>query len=227
VTHTPPAQQKKGYWQRPNNYIRIATLIFVGLYTVFSYCLITITRSNNVAAQRAYVFLRDISIQRGNGSGFDVIPLWENTGNTQTKNMTGYLSRHFGPGDLQTDFTYIDIPSDRKSVPLLLGPKAVSTVTFDVIDKRCFAQFNSRDIFNKFYIWGWVRYNDIMTEQRYITRFCWDVSEIIFSQDGSTARFSHALCGEGNCTEEDENCDEPRSRITVTIPNITCKPSSQ
>jgi hypothetical protein len=43
MTNPEPGQQQKGYWRRPNNYIRILTLIFVAGYTgvqIWQTCLI-------------------------------------------------------------------------------------------------------------------------------------------------------------------------------------------
>ena len=71
--------------------------------------------------------------------------------------MQSYLSRYLSDVELPSGFTNGDIPG-AKSAPIVLGPKAVSTVNFSTIAKTCLDQFNRRDDVNKFYVWGWAEY---------------------------------------------------------------------
>jgi hypothetical protein len=220
--HTKPA---------PRHWLDVATFVFVvgaaiaagfaAWYTRHQWLTAADTENRQL---RAYVSLRDILIEKQNDSTFDIIPQWENTGETQTKNMSAYVNRSMAEGELSRGFTFVRIPGNR-TVPILLGPRTVATVSFTTLDKSCFTQFNARDILRKFYIWGWARYDDVMTTEPHITRFCWDMNQVVFSEDGRRARLSHGLCDEGNCTEQNPDCMEPKGQITVQFKDTICKPS--
>jgi hypothetical protein len=149
---------------------------------------------------RAYVFLRDIRLQKRNDDDFDVIPEWENSGATETIGMTAQLNRHLADRPLPEWFSYGDVTNDH--VPIVLGPHATSNITFTTISKICLSQLNRRDGVDKFYIWGWTKYRDTETRDEHTTRFCWDIDQATFSQGGNTVRLSHKLCARGNCVDD-------------------------
>jgi hypothetical protein len=170
---------------------------------------------------RAYVFLRDVRFAKRNDSNYDIIPEWENSGGSQTKDMTAHLSFYAAKEDLTEWFPYGDIKLNTTTAPILLGPKSISNNSFGSINKACLSQFNRRDEVTKFYVWGWAKYDDVLTTVHHITRFCWDVSDIVFAPDGQIARLSHQLCARGNCA--DDNCpNSPEESYKVFV--LPCKP---
>lgn len=166
------------------------------------------------------MFLKDIRLERIHGDVFEIIPEWENAGASETVDMRSYFNRYLSDGGLPHGFSYIDIPGDR-IVPLVLGPKSVSNTNFSELSESCLAQFNRRDDVNSFNVWGWAAYTSIFRDAQYFTRFCWDVRQVIFSDDRKSARLSHRLCGEGNCADRD--CKPPPVGQTVTIKFAICK----
>jgi transposase-like protein len=75
-------------------------------------------------------------------------------------------------------------------------------------------------------IFGRARYNDVFTDEtqlsdkKHVYNFCWDVHQIVFSDDGKSARFSYSLCDEGNCT--DNECKFPPYGHAV-LPIFQCQ----
>lgn len=172
---------------------------------------------------RAYVFLKDIRLDYLENGFFDVIPEWENSGASQTVSMKARLNFYFSQGEIPDGFNFGDL-SQANAVPIVLGPKAVTSVTFAPLEKNCLSQFNRRDGISKFYIWGWAKYRDTLTKDEHTTRFCWDIHKAIFSEDKKTVRLAHSLCPSGNCSEND--CNVPKPAI-YQLPIFSCKPESQ
>jgi len=169
---------------------------------------------------RAYVSLRDVRFEKRNDDTYDIIPQWENSGVSETVGMTAYLSRLEVDADLPKGFSNGDMPGLATS-PMVLSPKAVASVTFSTISKTCLSQFNRRDGLKHFYVWGWASYRDTQTTDQHVTRFCWDIDQVIFGQDGQVTRVSHNLCQEGNCAEND--CVKPTEKLAIAVPVNECK----
>ena len=213
-------EKKRKHW------LEYAIFVFVVATTIATLGAAYYTRQQWLTAidseqrqTRAYVFLKDIKLERRNDGAFDIIPEFENTGNSETVNMRSHMSRHLSDVPLPNDFNFGDIPV-ASEVPIILGPRTISNIAFDAINKSCLDQFNRRDEVSKFYIWGRVNYNDTLTEESHITRFCWDVNQVIFSADGTSARISHVLCESGNCADHD--CPTPEKQI-VQLRQAPCK----
>ncbi len=169
---------------------------------------------------RAYVFLRDIRLERADEANWDLIPEWENTENSETVHMRSHINGAMSDIPLPDEFSFADI-SGRPDVPVLLDPRSVSNITFYQIATDCLTQFNRRDDVAKYYLWGWARYNDTLTDQPHQTRFCWDINRFVFSADDRSARISYSLCNTGNCADGD--CPAPEKQ-TIEIRQFTCKP---
>jgi hypothetical protein len=78
---------------------------------------------------RAYVFLRDVRLQKRNDDSYDVIPEWENSGATETVGMTAHLNRLLSETPLLEWFSDGDV-GNYDTVPIILGPKSTSTISF-------------------------------------------------------------------------------------------------
>jgi hypothetical protein len=210
----------KEYWKKPANKVAFFTLLAVLAYTGISLMLLYVGRDTEIGQTRAYVSLRDIRFERRNDDGFDIVPQWENTGSSETIGILAYISRYLSDTELPQGFTNGDFPGSTP-VPITLGPKAISNVTYSSIAKTCLSQFNRRDDLRKFYIWGWAKYGDTLTSDQHVTRFCWDIDQVVFSPDGEVGRISHNLCSEGNCTEKD--CIAPTEKLAIAVRQNTCK----
>lgn len=202
-----------------------ATLICTGVAAYYTWQQWLTADDSERRQTRAYVFMRDIKLEKRNDDTYDIIPAWENTGNSQTINMIAYLNHLMFPAQpIPNTFMYADIKFD-KNVPITLGPKAISNISFSKIRGSCANMFNNRDGIDNFFIWGYAEYNDVLTLDRHITRFCYIVDQIVFSDDRKSARLSYGLCREGNCS--DKECPTPQKQIyTVKIP-ASCEKDQQ
>lgn len=214
------AETIKEYWKKPGNKVAVFTLLAVLTYTGITLKLLEVQRDTENRQIRAYVSLRDIKFEKRNDDTFDIVPEWENTGNSETIGMQAYLSRYLSDVEMPAGFTNGDLPGTAP-VPITLGPKAVSVVNFNSIAKSCISQFNKRDGLSKFYIWGWARYGDTLTDEPHVTRFCWDIDRLALSPEGQITRVSHNLCNEGNCTEKD--CVAPTEKLSIAIRESPCR----
>lgn len=88
------AAPKKGYWRKPNNWIRIITMALVAAYTGIQLWQTILLRRNNVATLQAFVYAGPT----GGIAAFDAadnktkivgmpVPIF-NSGNTATKNLS-------------------------------------------------------------------------------------------------------------------------------------------
>jgi hypothetical protein len=214
---------KSKYWSRWTDdpamiLASAAALIVLVFYTCYTRQLVLDGRTTTQKQMRAYVFLHDIRLEKRNDDSFDIIPEWENTGVSETRNMRAHNSRYMSDIELPNGFSFGDMPAFE--VPIILGPKSTSNITFETISRTCLAQFNRRDAIGKFYMWGWAKYGDTLTDDQHTTRFCWDIDQVVFSADGNSARLSHGLCGEGNCSDKD--CPLPE-KLAYQIRNFECK----
>jgi hypothetical protein len=90
VAETEPKPRKKRWHEKPNNWIRLVTLLFVGGYTVLTYCSLQTSRESFTAVQRAFVGISEVKVERAKVFGFDgwlITPVIKNSGNTQTKGL--------------------------------------------------------------------------------------------------------------------------------------------
>jgi hypothetical protein len=187
--HNPTTpDNSEGAKREPKHWLEYAIFFFVIATAVATGFAAWYTRQQWLTAvdteqrqTRAYVALQDIRLERLDGATFEVIPEWENTGNSQTVHMESHLNRFMSDAAVPGDFAFADLPAT--SVPILLSPKSTSTVTFDKIPASCLTQFNRRDEFTTFYIWGWAKYNDTLSSSPHITRFCWDANQVVFSTE--------------------------------------------
>lgn len=218
-----PNQRKHDSFDWVTLVVGIITLIAVGIYTVVQICQTILIRENNEALQRAYVFLKDVRLERKNDDVFDIVPEWENTGNSETVNMTAHINRLMNITPLPEGFNFGDIGTGTE-VPIVLGPKTESGISFTAIRRSCLEKFNHRDGVSNFYVWGWAQYWDVFRRPTpHRTRFCWDINDIVFGEGNNVRRISYGLCKQGNCAEND--CPQP-GPMMIQVPEVQCDPPS-
>jgi Flp pilus assembly protein TadG len=138
-----------------------------------------INQQGLVAANRAYVMFRGLNLagavagDNPTASKFRINPVWENIGNTPTKDMTLYTNPA-KPVSIILDMTMPKTPdiSQGMLAPHTNGMGGSSYVTGQDL-------LNIRDGKLRLYIWGWTRYHDVFpgTPERQ-TRFCLIVNSV-------------------------------------------------
>jgi hypothetical protein len=155
--HNTVGSRKHDAFEKVTLTVGIVTLVAVLMYTAVQVCQTILIRENNEATQRAFVFLKDVRLEQRNDTTFDIVPEWTNTGNSETIDMTAHLNRAINNGPLPDGFNFGDLDPGRE-VPVVLGPKIISSITFDTIARSCLERFKRREGVTSFYLWGWAQY---------------------------------------------------------------------
>ncbi|HWA91366.1 MAG TPA: hypothetical protein VG889_15125 [Rhizomicrobium sp.] len=125
-------------------------------------------------------------------------PVWQNSGETQTKNMTTHVEHEFRDSPLPENFLFRD--STAAFAKMLIGPKSSAnggvTRVFTIQE---LTQIQNGERF--LYLWGWVRYNDVFPGTReHITRYCVQVL-VIGDPKRSDCVFWFPFPNIGNCSD--------------------------
>jgi len=178
-----------------------------------------IARDTLLSNQRAYVFINNIDMVYGDDAAtkfWQVIPRWENAGNTATYQMSSRINYYSLPTDLPTGFSRCDF--DAQETRFVLSSKEKSNVSFMRIDPTTLQNFKiAGSAVRHMKFWGWTKYQDTVAYQDHITRFCWNIESIGGnpSDPNANLRMTHSLCKEGNCT--DKEC-EAEDAANYSIP---------
>jgi hypothetical protein len=143
---------------------------------------------------------------------WSIIPVWENGGNTTTREMESYINfAGIAAGELPAFFSRCDFQTDVANPNIVLGPKQASNVSFMERSSEIFRRFQQRDV-KKLYFWGYAKYRDQFSEDQHITRFCFDVQRIVGKPDdgNSGLKILYALCPTGNCTDEQCHAEDQK-----------------
>jgi hypothetical protein len=227
--HERQRKSEKREAQRDRNETRLAYWTrIVGIFTfglsvigVGTVCILWKTDQTARDINRAFVFLRDISlgaIAEDGETRWLTVPIWENGGNTPTRDMKSKISVLVAPIKFPDGISRCDFNARAAPVPIVLGPKATSKVRFFEMPSKMISQFQDTKGIKTFYVWGWATYRDVFSDSERITRFCLDVSHVIGNpNDASTdIRLSYGLCSEGNCT--DDECKKEDERLSRLLP---------
>ncbi len=140
-----------------------------------------IARDALVVGNGAFVFVPDIrwnwhtepSDLEGDIAFYTFRPIWQNSGNTQTKNMVTMIAAEFRTSALPLDFDFTAAPNI--TPPALIGPR--SSIVGG--SEHPFSVANMEDIAAGrmfLYLWGWAKYQDIFPNTpAHITRYCCQV----------------------------------------------------
>jgi hypothetical protein len=105
---------------------------------------------------------------------YSIIPIWENSGNTPTRDMTIYVNSYFEPTPMPPDFRFPPFIGSKK-IPIFAGPKATFGGSFIGKTGDELAEVKAGTKF--FYMWGEARYRDIFVDTpEHITRFAYQVT---------------------------------------------------
>jgi hypothetical protein len=171
-----------------------------------------LTREALIADKRAFVFATGIyGFWEPSPTGqynWRFRPLWQNGGETPTKNMTMHTSCELRNTPLPSGFDF----GQAQTGTGFLGPRATSMGSLAPTMAAITPQ-NLRDVQQQrqfLYLWGWVRYFDVFPNTKeHITRFCWVVIPVgdpftyVPNDPQHTLRFTTIHHTEGNCADDE------------------------
>lgn len=133
-----------------------------------------------ISGQRAFMFLKEfrtfLDLDPATGQyQWSIHPIWENSGNTPTRELVINTSYHLSDKPLPDDF---DFPHATKDLmPTIAGPKTLVEATPGSISSDELAAVQAGRKY--FYIWGWAEYHDMFEgTQKHITRFCNQLTQV-------------------------------------------------
>jgi hypothetical protein len=132
-----------------------------------------------IASQRAFVFLRrfEVEVLRYPDRAI-IVPVWENSGATPTKNMRSHVNWSLRKDSLGEEFHFPDFAGG-ESIGVLIGPRSTVNATALEISAEDLDEVIERR--GHLYVWGWAEYNDVyLNTPRHRTEFC---NEVIISRD--------------------------------------------
>jgi hypothetical protein len=139
-------------------------------------------------------------------------PIWQNSGDTPTKDMRMHTSCELRNTPLPSGFDF-----GRATTQVgtgFLGPRATTTGSqAPNFPMASLTPQNLRDVQQGtlfLYLWGWVRYFDVFPNTKeHITRFCWLVMPVgdpftyVPDDPQHTLRFTTIHQTEGNCADDE------------------------
>jgi hypothetical protein len=205
-------------------YAAVGTGIIVFIYTIFTLLIWianingnSVNQENLIYANRAEVGMKEFYFL-DLPSGYGLIPVWENTGNTETQYMESHINWHISRDELPPGFSNVDQTGPSDVAQISLPAKTENRILFGVFPKACIDEMTGGSKFRYAYIWGWARYNDIFTEKKHVTKFCWKIVGLIKSQSESEkVRLIYDLCSEGNCTDKECTPDDRKPNLPVDL----------
>jgi hypothetical protein len=197
----------------------LATIIiaaFTGTLWVATSRQAELTREALIADKRAFVFATGFNgfWERSPTGQYNwrFRPVWQNSGDTPTKDMRMHTSCELRNTPLPRDFDF-DRAATQTGTGLLppratnMGglapmPPMAAITPQNLLDVQQGRQF--------LYLWGWVRYFDVFPNtKQHITRFCWMIVPIgdpftyVPDDPQHTLRFDHIHNTEGNCADDE------------------------
>lgn len=152
-----------------------------------------------IHSNRAYVHTSTINIDRfvdqHGTSRWRIEPVWENTGNTPTRDMTNYISFEPMTPEMPITFDFPDIVTDVQGRPakMLIGPKHIRYGQAQIIEPD--HALASRLGALKIYLWGWADYKDVFKMTgRHRTEFCYEIA-VEGGFIPRTSKYAQSLCG--------------------------------
>jgi hypothetical protein len=128
--------------------------------------------------------------------------MWENSGDTRTKNLFIHVSYQFFDGEMPEDFSFPDL-GDQTRILTMIGPRAtIASVEFkfEASDPRALKVFEGK---THLYLWGWAEYDDIFEgTPRHRTEFCYEIFFVGAAFPGK-AQLAHRMHRLHNAADED------------------------
>lgn len=146
------------------------------------------SRNALVSTQRAFVYIKNFEVHPfENPNRLSIIPTWENSGETPTKNMFSHVNWQWFLAAIPDDFNFPDLAGEETN-RLLIGPK--QTITASPLEIKSEWIDRVIDGNGRIYIWGWTDYDDVFKDTaRHRTEFCNEVIIIRTKEHEIAARF--------------------------------------
>jgi hypothetical protein len=172
----------------------------------------TVVDESIASAQRAYVFLREFRVNLVKNplneeiQSCTIQPIWENTGNTPTRNGRSHINWKFFERSIPPEFDFPDFDEVGNRVlsydafkPLIVGPHSTSLAPLLDIEPGILRQ--ARDMQGRILIWGWAEFDEVFGNgKRHRTEFCYQV--VVAGSPASWVGFSQHRAYNG----VDEDC---------------------
>jgi hypothetical protein len=176
-----------------------------------------------VAAQRAYVFLREFRVNLVKNplneeiQSCTIQPIWENSGNTGTRNGRGHINWKFFERSIPSEFDFPDFDEVGNRVlsydafkPLIIGPRSTSLAPLLDIEPGILRQ--ARDMQGRILIWGWAEFDEVFGNgKRHRTEFCYQV--VVAGSPASWVGFSQYRAYNG----VDEDCTRKPTALVRSV----------
>jgi hypothetical protein len=168
-----------------------------------------------IAGQRAFISVvfepyASKNIETDRITAWNFTPVWQNSGNTPTKEMHNHINIRIFDGPLPRDWDFPDSwpantpVADRRPTPLGAPPKGTvrgQSVGISVDQMRDIVSGSKQ-----LYMWGWAIYNDVFPNTvQHVTRFAVQIVAGGDPTDKDKMSFGFQLVGRYNCS--DEECD--------------------
>jgi hypothetical protein len=216
VIEQEPAKREKGYWQKPENYVSLLTLLAVATYTGFQIYQTYLIRDNNIVSERAFIFnegpqvsiaryIKDNTIRAVIGVPFI------NGGNTATKGLTTTI--HCAPSVEAPPEPWVLLYRDKvEQTPEVIGPhQTVKVYCGFTLDQL--RQIRDGKLYG--YLIGESVYQDRLDDRvTHRTQFSWEVTDIniedpppnfvaIQPNAAPNVRMNFVPRGQHNCADEE------------------------
>jgi hypothetical protein len=206
VINTNDTKSEKGYWQKPNNYIRIATLVAVAIYTGVQIYQTNLIRSNNIVSQRAFVYpsasqlLSVLSPQDRAVTSAAVIVALTNSGNTPTRDLEFLIRCAISVDSLQEPWGLL-YQGSIESLPQFLGPHATTTAVCSFPINQ-FQKITKGELHG--YLVGDISYRDrLAPDIWHKTQFSEELTMGNFDETTKVSSGLFVTRGRHNCTDEE------------------------
>lgn len=211
-------------WHKLTAYSSLGMGIFTAVLAALAVMQCSQMRTANKLSAKInqpFVYIANVQATYYSGQGAVIQPIWTNSGNTPTVDLSIYSSTKTFIGVLPKNYNFPDLDARGEEVidphllhQTLLPPKgAIPSRDMGVFDK------DQMDAVNKLavnrYVWGWAKYRDRFDRTKsHITRFCVQVLRFIPPTDeqlnsgvpGFGGALQWSFCDQGNCA--DEECEK-------------------
>jgi hypothetical protein len=147
-----------------------------------------------IAAERAYVSVKEyrpviLNDAAGNMSGFQCVVVWENSGNSPTKDMEHWVSWQKFSKQIDGRFDYPDLGKKLVSQSYL-GPRTQMNNVALTISLAEILAIIKEEVF--IYVWGWAEYSDVFPgTPGHRTEFCVRVVGVPLDSNRLALEFRH------------------------------------
>jgi len=199
-------QQEKKYWQKPNNWIRLLTLLAVLTYTGIQAYQTSLIYKNNIVSQRAFVYIgqsmpvtmidpKDKTI-RSLGVLFSLI----NSGNTPTKNLTVFTRCVPSAEDVPEPWVLL-YRGTPEWVPGVIGPHATVTSLCGFTSGQM-KQISEKILYR--YLLGDITYYDRLDwGPAHRTQFSFKIVDLPLDTSGNVTGMRTDNAGRHNCADDE------------------------